>query len=91
MHERRLSTTDLLFARLDRQRIPGRTFTWITEILGIFVEGSEAWVQVASEGRPSTSVLLRMSPRGSIARALTALEAWTDFPRENRPSVIDAR
>jgi hypothetical protein len=86
-----LTTTDLLFARLDRQRIPGRSFTWITEILGIFVEGSEAWVHVAPEGRPSTSVLLRMSLRGSIERALRALKAWTDFPLEKRTSVIDAR
>ena len=91
MHETSLSTTDLLFAGLDRRRIPGRTFTWITEILGIFVEGSEAWVQVAPEGRPSRSVLLRMSPRGSIERALSALEAWTDFTSERRPPVIDAR
>jgi len=91
MHETRLSTTDLLFAGLDRRRIPARTLTWITEILGIFVEGSEAWVQVAQEGRPARSVLLRMSPRGSVERALTALEAWTDFPHEKRPTVIDAR
>ena len=90
---RELTASDLLFIRLDRQRVVGRAITWVTEILGIFVEGRDAWVQVAPAGHPSRSVVVRMSPReGAVERALSALRAWSDTPFDHRrPRVVDAR
>ena len=89
--KRNLSTTDLLFTRLDRQRVTGRAVTWMTEILGVFVEGTEAWVQIARAGHPATSVLVRVSPKDGVDRVIAALRAWTDFPLDNRPAVLDLR
>jgi hypothetical protein len=89
MDKTQLSNADMLFARLDSQRISGDAATWITEVLGIFVDGSDAWIQVARAGHPLTNVVLRMSLRGNIERALTALKIWTDFPLESRPLVVE--
>jgi hypothetical protein len=89
---RALSTADLLFSRLDKQRIRGRAATWMTEILGVFVEGREAWVQVAAAGHPTTSIVVRMSLQSSVDRVIAALKAWSDFPLGSRPGgVLDAR
>jgi hypothetical protein len=92
MPRRALSTADLLFSRLDKQRIRGKAATWMTEILGVFVEGREAWVQVAAAGHPTSSIVVRMSLQSGVDRVIAALKAWSDFPLGSRPGgVLDAR
>jgi hypothetical protein len=91
---RELTAADRLFLGLDRQRVVGRAITWVVEILGIVVEGREAWVQVAPAGYPSRSVVVRVSSslEGAAERALSALKAWSDDPVDHRrPRVVDAR
>lgn len=90
---RELTAADYLFIRLDRQRVVGRAITWVIEILGIVVEGRDAWVQMAPAGHPSRSVVVRMSSlEGAADRALSALRTWSDTPFDHRrPRVVDAR
>ncbi len=86
-----LSASDSLFAMLDGQIIRGRAGAWRAEVVSILTERGSTWVQVGQAGRPSNSVVLRMSETRLADAAIAALQAWTDLPEESRPARIDVR
>lgn len=84
-----LSHNDSLFAMLDGQIIQGRSGAWRVEVVSIFSESNQTWVQIGPAMRPSMSVVLRMGQDQRADQALDALRAWTDLPEERRPDRIE--
>jgi hypothetical protein len=84
-----LSTTDALFAMLDGQIIRGRKGAWRAEVLTIFTEPDETWVEIGPARRPASSVMVRLGGDQQADRALEALREWTDLPEGRRPGRID--
>ena len=49
-----------VFARLDRQTVGEGAESWVTSVIGVYVESSFVWVQVGRSDRPSDTVIVRM-------------------------------
>ena len=65
---------DGLFAALDQRVIDNGIARWTAFVLGIFSDGRDRWIQVASAPETTTKVLLRMSRRATAEHAAAALE-----------------
>jgi hypothetical protein len=86
--EARPSWFDHFFAQLDHQRVGVGARSWVIMVYGVHVLRNQAWVQLAPSDDPAESVVLNVPAPCSARRALTALEAWTRQPPENRPRLI---
>lgn len=64
---------DGLFAALDQRVIDDGFARWTAFVLGIYSDGRDRWIQVASGPETTTKVLLRMSWRATAEHAAAAL------------------
>ena len=64
---------DGLFAALDQRVIDDGIGHWTAFVLGIYNDGRDRWIQVASGPQTTTKVLLRMSRRATAEHAAAAL------------------
>jgi hypothetical protein len=87
-HGQDSSVADRLFAELDHRAIEGVSYSWVAQVLGVHMVGSEAWVQVASAHDPLCNVMLHLSPRATADHALAALQAWSVAPAAERNGVV---
>ena len=82
------SRIDQLISTLDRQRIGEGATSWVTQVLGVHVDGQELWVQIAPDNDLSESVVLRLSAWATPQHAIAAL-AVMRAQRGPLPHVID--
>ena len=83
------SAADDLFAELDHQLVGEGPASWVTEVAAIHMVRHEAWVQVAPVGESSRSVILHLSTRVPITRALATLAAfWAQSTDKAAPQVL---
>jgi hypothetical protein len=79
---------DGLFAALDQRVIDGGTARWTAFVLGIYSDGLDRWIQVASGPETTTKILLRMSRRATAEHAAAALQRTQDAIA-SAPPVVD--
>jgi hypothetical protein len=79
---------DGLFAALDQRVIDDGIARWTAFVLGIYSDGRDRWIQVASGPETTTKVLLRMSRRATAEHAAAALQR-TQETRVFEPPVVD--
>jgi hypothetical protein len=65
---------DGLFAALDQRVIGDGIARWTAFVLGIYSDGRDRWIQVASGPETTTKILLRMSRRATAEHAAAALQ-----------------
>ena len=65
---------DGLFAALDQRVIDDGIARWTAFVLGIYSDGRDRWIQVASGPGTTTKILLRMSRRATAEHAAAALQ-----------------
>ena len=78
---------DGLFAALDQRVIDDGIARWTAFVLGIYSDGRDRWIQVASGAGTTTKVLLRMSRRATAEHAAAALQRTQATGCE--PPVVD--
>src|SRR5688572_16743709 len=78
---------DGLFAALDQRVIDDGIARWTAFVLGIYSDGRDRWIQVASGPGTTTKVLLRMSRRATAEHAAAALQRAQSTVCE--PPVVD--
>jgi len=71
-----LSEADEWFAALDRRVIGEGPEHWVAAVLRIYGDERDWWIDVATAGDASVSVVLRLSRRATAAHAVTALRGW---------------
>ena len=79
---------DGLFAALDQRVIDDGIARWTAFVLGIYNDGRDRWIQVASGPQTTTKVLLRMSRRATAEHAAAALQRAQE-PHICEPAVVD--
>src|SRR5262245_18025876 len=84
-----MSRAERLFAELDRQIVGEEADRWVVVILGIhdFIQG--AWVQIAPAHDTNRGLVLHLLPHATAHHALAALAAWSKFPPDERPRVVE--
>lgn len=80
--------SDGLFAALDQRVIDDGLSRWTAFVLGIYHDGRDRWIQVASGPGTTTKILLRMSRRATAEHAAAALERAL-AASECAPPVVD--
>lgn len=78
---------DGLFAALDQRVIDDGIARWTAFVLGIYSDGRDRWIQVASGPGTTTKILLRMSRRATAEHAAAALQRAREATCE--PPVVD--
>ena len=69
--------------------IRGSHGRWIARVVGVHSDDRHIWVQVARDaGAPPATVVLCLSPRATIAHAVTALERCT-FEASQYPVLVN--
>ena len=69
------SEADGLFAALDQRVIGDGIARWTAFVLGIYNDGVDRWIQVATGPGTTTKILLRMSRRATAEHAAVALQS----------------
>jgi hypothetical protein len=83
-------SADRLFAELDQHPISGDPDGSTIEVISIHVtQDAGAWVQLQVAGEPKQSVLLHLPNSTTVDQAISALNAWGQMAREQRPRCID--
>jgi hypothetical protein len=80
--------SDGLFAALDQRVIDDGVSRWTAFVLGIYNDGRDRWIQVASGAGTTTKILLRMSRRATAEHAAAALGRALSAS-ECAPPVVD--
>jgi hypothetical protein len=68
------SSPDQWFAALDQRQIGVGVSAWTAQVLGVHRDGADLWMQVASNGNPYATVIVRVSPGTSIEEVIAVLE-----------------
>jgi hypothetical protein len=79
---------DGLFAALDQRVIDDGIARWTAFVLGIYTDGRDRWIQVASGPAATTKILLRMSRRATAEHAAAALQRAQEAT-VTEPSIVD--
>ena len=64
---------DRWFAAIDRLQIGTGASSWIAQVVGIYVDGPDLWVQVSPTHAPVNTLVLRVSEASPIDAATMAL------------------
>lgn len=64
---------DRWFRALDQRRIRAGAQRWTAQVVGVHVDFSDVWIQIASLEAPDVSLVLHMSERTTLHEAITAM------------------
>jgi hypothetical protein len=78
------------FAAIDHLQIGTGASSWIAQVVGIYVDGPDLWVQVSPTHAPVNTLVLRVSEASPIDAATMALRDGCRRPVA-RLQVIDLR
>jgi hypothetical protein len=81
---------DRWFTAIDHLQIGTGASSWIAQVVGIYVDGPDLWVQVSPTDAPVNTLVLRVSEASPIDAATMALRDGCRWPVA-RLQVIDLR
>jgi len=80
-----------LFGDLDGCDICSANGTWVACVLGIHVEGNEAWVQLSLVGEAPCSLVVHLHSGATSREAIGAISVWLDCPPIDRSTILEVR
>ena len=81
---------DALFQELDGRELRTGFSRWRASVLGIHMDGDDAWIQLSLVGPSNCSVVLHLLPTAAISGAIDALTSWLARAAPDRPRVVEA-
>ncbi len=81
---------DRWFAAIDQRQIGTGPLSWVAQVVGIYPDGHDLWVQVSATHAPESTVLLRVSEDSTVESAVTLLREQSRWPG-SRTQIIDGR
>lgn len=79
------SIEDFVFASLDHKRICDTRGGWLTSVVGVHVDGSTIWVQIAKDDSDDASIVVKMD---SFTPADDVLAALSRTPTDSSSRLI---
>jgi hypothetical protein len=77
-----------IFAALDGRQVAAVDGPWTMQVQGVHDDGRDLWIQVARDGEPDESVVLRLSPWATARHAMVALAASDPFEETTYPRIV---
>ena len=80
---------DALIEALDGRAFLSGGANWRAWVLGVHMDGDDAWVQLSLVGPVESSVVLHVLPTVEIDQATLAVHSWLGSASAIRPRVIE--